>query len=195
MYNGASRWGQAFDHWCLAVFSFWCTWLYGGVTCFVFLLSFPLSLPFDLTLSYWVYVCCFVLLYFGCYVMLCYVMLCYYVMCEKKKKKLIKKKKKMILRKCLTVCSRISPQSWYWRWRESVDYSLPPLTIPAGPETRSRDLWVTSPTLYPLGHDGDSPHFFASRPVWNGLYTVNRCIIYSSYIHYSPLILNVIKSE
>ncbi len=71
MYNGASRWGQAFYHWCLAVFSFWYTWLYKGVTCFVFLLSFPLSLPFDLTLSCWVYVCCFVLLYFGCYVMLC----------------------------------------------------------------------------------------------------------------------------
>ncbi len=81
MYNGASRWGQAFDRWRLAVFSFWCTWLYKGVTCFVFLLSFPLSLPFDLTLSYWVYVCCFVLLYFGCYVMLCYVMLCYVMLC------------------------------------------------------------------------------------------------------------------
>ncbi len=36
MYNGASRWGQAFDHWRLAVFSFWYTWLYKGVTCFVF---------------------------------------------------------------------------------------------------------------------------------------------------------------
>ncbi len=36
---------QAFDHWCLAMFSFWYTWLYGGVT-FVFFLSFPLSLPF-----------------------------------------------------------------------------------------------------------------------------------------------------
>ncbi len=90
MYNGTSRWGQAFDHWCLAVFSFWYTWLYGGVTCFVSLLSFPLSLPFDLTLSYWVYVCCFVLFYFGCYVMLCYVMLCYF---RKKKKMLITKKK------------------------------------------------------------------------------------------------------
>ncbi len=36
---------------------------------------------------------------------------------------------------------------------ESADYSLPPPTIPARPETRTRDLWVTSPTLYPLGHD------------------------------------------
>ncbi len=41
-------------------------------------------LPFDLTLSYWVYVCCFVLLYFGCY-----------VMCEKKKKKNVDNKKKI----------------------------------------------------------------------------------------------------
>ncbi len=32
-------------------------------------------------------------------------------------------------------------------------YSLPPPTIPAGPETRTRDLRVTRPTLYPLGHD------------------------------------------
>ncbi len=75
MYNGASWWGQAFDHWCLAMFSLWYTWLYKGVT-FVFLLSFPLPLPFDWTLRCWVCVCCFVLLYFGCYV----------VLCEKKKK-------------------------------------------------------------------------------------------------------------
>ncbi len=36
---------------------------------------------------------------------------------------------------------------------ESTEYSLPPLTIPAGPEARTRDLRVTSPTLYPLGRD------------------------------------------
>ncbi len=36
---------------------------------------------------------------------------------------------------------------------ESAGYSLPPPTIPAGPETRTHDLRVTSPTLYPLGHD------------------------------------------
>ncbi len=50
-------------------------------------------------------------------------------------------------------CSRVSPQSWYWRWRESAGYSLPPPTIPAWPEIRTRDLRVTSQTLYPLGHD------------------------------------------
>ncbi len=36
---------------------------------------------------------------------------------------------------------------------ESAGYSLPPPTIPAGPDTRTHDLRVTSPTLYPLGHD------------------------------------------
>ncbi len=36
---------------------------------------------------------------------------------------------------------------------ESAGHSLPPPTIPAGPETQTRNLWVTSPTLYPLGHD------------------------------------------
>ncbi len=30
---------------------------------------------------------------------------------------------------------------------ESAVHSLPPQTIPAGPETRTRNLWVTSPTL------------------------------------------------
>ncbi len=30
---------------------------------------------------------------------------------------------------------------------ESTGYSLPPPTIPAGPETRTRNLWITSPTL------------------------------------------------
>ncbi len=32
---------------------------------------------------------------------------------------------------------------------ESAGYSLPPPTIPAGPETRTHNLRVTSPTLYP----------------------------------------------
>ncbi len=36
---------------------------------------------------------------------------------------------------------------------ESAGYSLPPPTIPAGPETLTHDLRVTSRTLYPLGHD------------------------------------------
>ncbi len=36
---------------------------------------------------------------------------------------------------------------------ESAGYSLPPPTIPAGPETQTLDLWVTSLILYPLGHD------------------------------------------
>ncbi len=36
---------------------------------------------------------------------------------------------------------------------ESAGYSLPPPTIPDGPEIRTHDLQVTSPTLYPLGHD------------------------------------------
>ncbi len=36
---------------------------------------------------------------------------------------------------------------------ESTVHSLPPPTIPAGPETRTCDLRVTSPTPYPLGHD------------------------------------------
>ncbi len=48
---------------------------------------------------------------------------------------------------------------------ESAGYSLPPPTIPAGPETRTHDLRVTSPTLYPLGHD---------------------CLIYCIYWKFSP---------
>ncbi len=36
---------------------------------------------------------------------------------------------------------------------ESAGYSLPTPTIPARPETRTRNLWITSPSLYPLGHD------------------------------------------
>ncbi len=48
-------------------------------------------------------------------------------------------------------CSR-APQSWYWRWRERWTFTPPP-TIPAGPETRTCDLRVTNPTLYPSGHD------------------------------------------
>ncbi len=36
---------------------------------------------------------------------------------------------------------------------ESAVNSLPPPTIPAGPEIWTHDLRITSPTLYPLGHD------------------------------------------
>uniref|UniRef100_A0A671NPN5 NTR domain-containing protein n=1 Tax=Sinocyclocheilus anshuiensis TaxID=1608454 RepID=A0A671NPN5_9TELE len=36
---------------------------------------------------------------------------------------------------------------------ESAGYSLPPPTFPARPETQTHNIWVTSPTLYPLGHD------------------------------------------
>ncbi len=41
---------------------------------------------------------------------------------------------------------------------ESAGHSLPPPTIPAGPETRTHVLWVKSPTLYPLGHDCPWPN-------------------------------------
>ncbi len=48
--------------------------------------------------------------------------------------------------------SRVSPQSWYWRWR---GHSL--FTPPTDNFCRSRDSnpqpRVTSPMLYPLGHD------------------------------------------
>ncbi len=40
----------------------------------------------------------------------------------------------------LVPCSR-TPQSWYWR------LFTPPSTIPAGPEIRTYNLWITSPTL------------------------------------------------
>ncbi len=36
---------------------------------------------------------------------------------------------------------------------DSTGHWLPPPTIPAGPETRTRNLWVTSLTLCPLCHD------------------------------------------
>ncbi len=48
---------------------------------------------------------------------------------------------------------------------ESAGYSLPLLTIPAGPETQTHDLRVTSPTLYPLGHDCPEVHYMEKNPV------------------------------
>ncbi len=48
-------------------------------------------------------------------------------------------------------CSR-APQSCI-EGGESAGHSLPPPTIPAGPETRTHNLWVTSPTHLPLGHN------------------------------------------
>ncbi len=46
----------------------------------------------------------------------------------------------------LVPCSRVSPQSWYWGWRESCTFT-PPTYNPCRPETRTRNLQVTSPTL------------------------------------------------
>ncbi len=43
--------------------------------------------------------------------------------------------------------------SWQWRRTNNTTYCIRLCTIPAGPETRTRNLRVTSPTLYPLGHD------------------------------------------
>ncbi len=48
-------------------------------------------------------------------------------------------------------CSKVSLQL-YLGWRERCLFTPPP-TIPAGPETRTCDLRVTSMTLYPLGHN------------------------------------------
>ncbi len=42
-------------------------------------------------------------------------------------------------------CSR-APQSWYWGWRERCTFT-PPTYNSCRPETRTLNLWVTSPTL------------------------------------------------
>ncbi len=42
-------------------------------------------------------------------------------------------------------CSR-TPQSWYWGWRECWIFT-PPTYNPCRPETRTHNLWITSPTL------------------------------------------------
>ncbi len=51
-------------------------------------------------------------------------------------------------------CSRVSPQLWYRRWRERL-YSLPPPTV-GGSRDSNPQPQVTTPTLYPLGHN--CPH-------------------------------------
>ncbi len=46
-------------------------------------------------------------------------------------------------------CSR-APQSWYWGWRERCTFTSPHLQS-CRPETRTRNLSMTSPTLYHYG--------------------------------------------
>ncbi len=116
MCNGASQWGQAFDHWCLAVFLLDIRdcikeWL----LCFYCPSLSPL--PFDWTLRCWVFVCCFILLYFGCYVVLC--------VKKYKSKQLIKKKKKSRL---LSSRSRSTPMP---RWSDPSRTSLNKLSTMA----------------------------------------------------------------
>ncbi len=45
-----------------------------------------------------------------------------------------------------------APQSWYWGWREHWIFT-PPTYNSCWPETRTRNLWIMSPALKPLGHD------------------------------------------
>ncbi len=64
-------------------------------------------------------------------------------------------------------CSR-TPQSWYWR-------RIP--TIPAGPEIRTHNLPLTSPTRYPLSHD--CPYLF----IFNFLFKNKKiCMVESTVI-------------
>ncbi len=42
-------------------------------------------------------------------------------------------------------CSR-APQSWYWGWRERCTFT-PPTYNSCWPGTRTRNLWITSPSL------------------------------------------------
>ncbi len=63
-------------------------------------------------------------------------------------------------------------------------YSLPPPTIPAGPETRTHDLRVTSPTLYPLGHDCPG---LTTRGVTIRVFVLNRSVRGFRFgAHYKP---------
>ncbi len=62
-------------------------------------------------------------------------------------------------------CSR-APQSWYWRWRECCTFTPPPTYNSCRPYTRTRDLWVTSPTLKPLGHDFPRKALHMELVVW-----------------------------
>ncbi len=49
-------------------------------------------------------------------------------------------------------CSRVSPQSWYWRWRECSLFTPPTYNSCRSWDSNPQPQ-VTSPTLYPLSHD------------------------------------------
>ncbi len=85
-------------------------------------------------------------------------------------------------------CSRVSPQSWYWRWREHWTFTPPTdnsWTWDSNPQPQ-----VTSPTLYPLGHDcptHDCPiyHRLRDRPIWMVLGTF-EVFLNCSALYYKP---------
>ncbi len=49
-----------------------------------------------------------------------------------------------------------STPSWYWKWTKRCTFT-PPTDNPCRPETRTRNLWIMSPSLT-LGHD--FPHYY-----------------------------------
>ncbi len=54
-------------------------------------------------------------------------------------------------------CSRVSPQSWYQRWRECLLFT-PPTNYSCRTQDSNPHPQVTSPTLYPSGHDCPDCH-------------------------------------
>ncbi len=79
-------------------------------------------------------------------------------------------------------CSRVSPQSWYRRWRERSSF-----TPPTDNSCQTRDLnpqpQVTSPTPYPLGHDCPGADF----GLWFNLGTIAfPCELHGDCIHQIP---------
>ncbi len=60
---------------------------------------------------------------------------------------------------------------------ESAGYSLPPPTIPAGPEIQTHNLPLTSPTRYPLGHNCPKYNLIKAETIISG---------YASIIYLAP---------
>ncbi len=71
----------------------------------------------------------------------------------------------------LVLCSRVSHPSCYLRWKRVLLFTPPT-------KTRTHDLWVTSPTLKPLGHG--CPSHNITRFIFSCHLSINQYVYYLS---------------
>ncbi len=90
-------------------------------------------------------------------------------------------------------CSRVSPQSWYLRWKRALVIHSPHLQSLLDLRLESTTFWVTSPTLYPLGHNCPTNLVTVPAVQWyfdlyHGAFTKNMEVVFIFVKHFRVIL-------